>query len=49
MLKSVTYEVLFNVQGDTDAGEVICVTGECDELGNWDPDKALKLKKQGDT
>ena len=49
MLKSVTYQVLFNVEAETGPGEVVCVTGDCDELGNWDPDKAVKLQKQGDT
>ncbi|XP_053380128.1 glycerophosphocholine phosphodiesterase GPCPD1-like [Mercenaria mercenaria] len=48
MLTSVTYDVLFNVRADTCAGEVVCVTGDCDELGNWDPDQAVKLRRQAD-
>lgn len=48
MLLSVTYEVLFRVRADTNLGEVVCVTGDCDELGTWDPDKAVKLRREAD-
>ncbi|XP_074655941.1 glycerophosphocholine phosphodiesterase GPCPD1-like isoform X2 [Tubulanus polymorphus] len=38
-----TIPVLFRVRIDTQPNEVVCVVGDCDELGNWDPHCAVEL------
>ncbi|KAL4219632.1 hypothetical protein ACF0H5_022204 [Mactra antiquata] len=45
MLMSIMYEVQFKVEASTVPGEVVCVSGDCTELGNWDPNKAVTLQK----
>ncbi|XP_052797053.1 glycerophosphocholine phosphodiesterase GPCPD1-like isoform X2 [Mya arenaria] len=46
MLKSVTYEVLFRVRIKTEPGEVVCITGDCSELGNWNLYKGPRLRRE---
>ena len=38
----------FRVRASTIPGETVCVTGNCDSLGNWKHDKALILTKEKD-
>ena len=33
----------FRVEGVTAPGEVICVTGSCDELGEWNPKRVVPM------
>jgi len=46
MLKSVQYDVLFKVRAVTTPDEVVFVTGDCPELGCWDPERAIKLRRE---
>ena len=45
MEMSVTFEVTFCVRADTDSGETVCIVGDCDKLGNWNPHNAIKLTR----
>lgn len=46
MLKSVQYEIQFQVRAEVGPEQVVFVTGDCPELGHWDPNKALKLRRE---
>ncbi|KAH3838085.1 putative glycerophosphocholine phosphodiesterase GPCPD1 homolog 2 [Dreissena polymorpha] len=46
MLCSLTYEVLFRVRVETYPDEVVCVTGDLPELGNWQTHGGMKLKRE---
>lgn len=39
---------VFRVRAEVAHGEVVCVTGNCDSLGNWKHDKVLVLTKEKD-
>ncbi|XP_052093796.1 glycerophosphocholine phosphodiesterase GPCPD1-like isoform X1 [Mytilus californianus] len=45
MQMSVTFEVTFCVRADTHPGETVCIIGDCDMLGNWNPHRAVKLTR----
>ena len=36
-------EWTFRVEGVTAPGEIMCIVGSCDELGNWDPKRVIPL------
>ncbi|KAL3872266.1 hypothetical protein ACJMK2_040200 [Sinanodonta woodiana] len=40
---SITFEVNFQVKAVTRQGEVVCITGDCEQLGKWDPHKAIVM------
>lgn len=37
-------QVTFRVKADTNPGETVCITGDCDSLGHWKVDRVLPLK-----
>ena len=43
---SVTFEVVFMVRVDCEPDEVVCVVGDCHELGDWNPHHAKKLHRE---
>lgn len=43
---SVTIEVVFSVEVQTESGETVCVVGNQRRLGNWDPHHALTLNRE---
>ncbi|XP_078326933.1 glycerophosphocholine phosphodiesterase GPCPD1-like isoform X1 [Crassostrea virginica] len=45
-MMSVTFEVMFRVQAEVESNEVVCVVGDCDRLGNWDPHHAVVLSRE---
>lgn len=45
-MMSVTFEVMFRVEAEVESGEVVCVVGDCDRLGNWDPHHAVVLSRE---
>lgn len=45
MQMSVTFEVTFCMRADTHPGETVCIIGDCDMLGNWNPHRAVKLTR----
>lgn len=45
-MMSVTFEVMFRVEVEVESGEVVCVVGDCDRLGNWDPHHAVVLSRE---
>jgi hypothetical protein len=47
MEMSVTFEVTFCVRADIDtsSGETVCIVGDCDRLGNWDPHHGIRLSR----
>lgn len=45
-MMSVTFEVMFRVEAEVESGEVVCVVGDCDRLGNWDPHHAVVLNRE---
>ncbi|KAL1123856.1 hypothetical protein AAG570_001626 [Ranatra chinensis] len=38
----------FQVRGETFKGETVCVTGDCDTLGNWSHDKVFPLARDNE-
>ena len=44
MLSSMSYEVKFRVRVQINPGELVCVVGNCPELGNWEPQRAEQLR-----
>jgi len=40
--------IQFQINANTILGEEIFIVGSCPELGNWDPNKAIKLSTSGD-
>ena len=45
MHMSVSFEVTFCVNADTEPGETVCIVGDCEKLGNWNPHHAVNLKR----
>lgn len=45
-LEGATREWRFRVVADTSPGESICVTGNCNSLGNWKYEYILPLRKE---
>ncbi|XP_061183603.1 glycerophosphocholine phosphodiesterase GPCPD1-like [Saccostrea echinata] len=45
-MMSVTFEVMFRVAVEVEKDEVVCVVGDCDRLGNWDPHHAVVLTRE---
>lgn len=45
-MMSVTFEVMFRVEVEVEKDEVVCVVGDCDRLGNWDPHHAVVLTRE---
>ena len=43
---SLLFEAQFSVKVFTSPGEIVCITGNVPALGNWDPHKAVKLKRE---
>ena len=43
---SLLFEAQFSVKVCTSPGEIVCITGNVPALGNWDPHKAVKLKRE---
>lgn len=41
----VTFELTFCVRADTEPGETVCIVGDCDKLGSWDPHHAVPLTR----
>ncbi len=42
-MSNMKMDVTFSVNAETKLGEVVCIVGDCPELGNWDPHKAKPL------
>lgn len=42
--KSNSIAILFSAYCSTNFGEIVCITGNCVELGLWNPSKGLKLQ-----
>lgn len=42
------HQVTFRVKAETNPGETVCITGDCDGLGNWKVDRVLPLKAVND-
>lgn len=40
------FEAQFSVKAYTSPGEIVCISGNVPALGNWDPHKAVKLKRE---
>lgn len=38
-------DVTFRVSVETDPEEVVCIVGDCPELGQWLPQHAVKLQR----
>ena len=36
-------EWIFQVQGETAPGEVMCIVGSCEELGEWKPERVVPM------
>ena len=36
-------EWTFRVEGVTAPGEIMCIVGSCDELGNWNPRRVIPM------
>ena len=36
-------EWLFQVEGETPPGEVMCVVGSCEQLGEWKPERVVPM------
>ena len=48
-MMSAQFEVTFRVIAETKLGEVVCVVGNCPELGDWKPHNAKQLKMERKT
>jgi len=46
---STSFDVMFRLRAKTNPGEVLCVVGDCAQLGSWRPQhaKVLKRERQG--
>ena len=33
----------FRVEADVVPGEIMCITGSCSELGEWNPDNVVRM------
>ncbi|KAJ8300997.1 hypothetical protein KUTeg_022516 [Tegillarca granosa] len=42
-MMSITFELTFSVLAETEPGESVCVVGDCERLGKWDPCRAVVL------
>ncbi|XP_052093799.1 glycerophosphocholine phosphodiesterase GPCPD1-like [Mytilus californianus] len=42
---SMTFEVTFCVRAETDTGDNVCLVGDCEKIGNWNPHHAIKLTR----
>ncbi len=48
-MSTMKMDVPFSVKAETKLGEVVCIVGDCQELGNWDPHKAKPLTLESKT
>lgn len=42
----ITRDWVFRVRAEVNSGEVVCVTGNCDTLGNWKHDHVYLLTRE---
>ncbi len=43
------FDVDFKVKAQTNPGETVCIVGDCNQLGNWDPHLARPLSLERKT
>ena len=38
--------IIFSVRAKTRPGEIVCLVGDSEELGKWNPQKAVQMRRE---